>query len=150
MNQQRKQRYLYIKGGAVPVTEEVYQTYWHYEAKEDYFMRQLKRSRRSQDKKTQEFVILPAREVPMEQLSTWHRDRMVSVSDVEDLVLNGVWIEQLLTTLTEEEREIVRQFYILGKTERETCAALGIPRTTFQHREKKLREKLGIMLKKFL
>lgn len=150
MNQQRKQRYLYIKGEAVPVTEEVYQTYWHYEAKEDYFMRQLKRSRFVKDKETLEIVLLPAREIPMEQIATKYRQHMAALNEVEDLVLSGVWLEQLLGILTEEERKIVHEFYIGGKTERAACAALGVARSTFQRRERKLREKLGIMLKKFL
>lgn len=150
MDQKRKQHYLYIDGEAVPVTEKVYQAFWHYECKEDYFMRQLKKARRTRDKKTREVVIVPAREVPMEQHPMWCRHNTVALSDVEDLVLSGVWLEQVLATLTEEEREIVREFYINGKTERAACAALGLPRTTFQYREKKLREKLGILLKSFL
>ena len=35
MSKDKKQRYLYIDGQAVPVTEEVYRAYWHYTAKED-------------------------------------------------------------------------------------------------------------------
>ena len=150
MEQQRKQRYLYIKGEAVPVTEEVYQTFWHYEAKEDYFMRQLKKSRCIQNKETLEVVVVPAREIPMEQTSSKYRQHMAALNEVEDLVLSGVWLEQLLSTLTEEEQQIVREFYIGGKTVREACVALGLPKSTFQRREKKLREKLGILLKNFL
>ena len=71
-------------------------------------------------------------------------------SDVEDLVLSGIWLEQVLNTLTEEERRIVQEFYINGKNEREACAALGLPKTTFRRREQRLREKLGILLKNFL
>ena len=150
MDQKRKQRYLYIDGEPVPVTEKVYQAFWHYEDKEDYFMRQLKAPRRTRDKETLEVVVVPAREVPMEHYPMLSRHNAVAISDVEDLVLSGVWLEQVLATLTEEEREIVREFYINGKTERAACAALGLPRTTFQRREKRLREKLGILLKSFL
>ena len=39
MSPKRKQRYLYIDGKAIPVTEKVYRAFWHYEDKEDYFMR---------------------------------------------------------------------------------------------------------------
>ncbi len=42
MSNERKQRYLYINGQAVPVTEQVYQAYWHYERKEEYFSYDLK------------------------------------------------------------------------------------------------------------
>lgn len=150
MDQKHKQRYIYIDGEAVPVTEQVYQAFWHYECKEDYFMRLLKTARRTRDKETREISVVPAREVPMEQHPVWGSQDTAALSDVEDLVLSGIWLEQVLATLTEEEREIVREFYINGKTERAACAAIGIPRTTFQYREKKLREKLGILLKSFL
>lgn len=69
---------------------------------------------------------------------------------VTEKVYNGIWLEQILETLTEEERGIIREFYINGRTERAACDALGIPRTTFQYREKRLREKTGILLKNFL
>lgn len=52
MSKDKKQRYLYIDGQAVPVTEEVYRAYWHYTAKEDYFTRQLKTERFSADQDT--------------------------------------------------------------------------------------------------
>ena len=64
--------------------------------------------------------------------------------------ISGIWLEQVLDTLTEEERRIVQEFYINGKNEREACAALGLPKTTFRRREQRLREKLGILLKNFL
>ena len=64
--------------------------------------------------------------------------------------VSGIWLEQVLDTLTEEERRIVQEFYINGKNEREACAALGLPKTTFRRREQRLREKLGILLKNFL
>ena len=31
MNTKRKQRYLYIDGEAIPVTEKVYRAFWHYD-----------------------------------------------------------------------------------------------------------------------
>ena len=71
MNEKKKQYYLYINGEAVPVTEKVYKTFWYFEDKEDYFMRQLKIPRRTQDKETCESVVVPAREVPMEEYSVW-------------------------------------------------------------------------------
>lgn len=61
MNAKRKQRYLYIDGEAVPVTEKVYRAFWHYEDKEDYFMRQLKTPRVIRDKKLR--MLLPCRPV---------------------------------------------------------------------------------------
>lgn len=150
MSPKRKQRYLYIDGKAIPVTAKVYHAFWHYEDKEDYFMRQLKTPRNIRDKKTGDAVALPPREVPLDQIPVWRRGSAATLSDMEDLVLSGIWLEQVLGTLTEEEHRIVQEFYIDGKKEREACAALGIPKTTFRRRERRLREKLGILLKNFL
>ena len=58
VNEKKKQYYLYINGEAVPVTEKVYKTFWYFEDKEDYFMRQLKIPRRTQDKETCESVVV--------------------------------------------------------------------------------------------
>ena len=102
MNAKRKQRYLYIDGEAVPVTEKVYRAFWHYEDKEDYFMRQLKTPRVIRDKKTQDVVAVPAREVPLDQIPVWRRGSAAALNDVEALVLSGIWLEQVLGTLTEE------------------------------------------------
>ena len=150
MNEKRKQRYLYINGEAIPVTEKVYRAFWHYEDKEDYFMRLLKTPRQIRDRETQEIIVVPAREIPMDQIPVCLRSHTTAQSDVEELVLSGIWLEQVLDTLTEEERRIVQEFYINGKNEREACAALGLPKTTFRRREQRLREKLGILLKNFL
>ncbi len=110
MNTKRKQRYLYIDGEAIPVTEKVYRAFWHYEDKEDYFMRLLKTPRQIRDKETQEVIVVPAREIPMEQIPVWLRSSTTAQSNVEDLVLSGIWLEQVLDTLTEEERRIAGSF----------------------------------------
>ena len=150
MNKKCKQHYLYIDGKAVPVTEKVYRAFWHYEDKEDYFMRLLKTPRNIRNKENGDVVAVPPREVPLDQIPVWRRGSTATLYDVEDLVLSGIWLEQVLDTLTEEERRIVQEFYINGKNEREACAALGLPKTTFRRREQRLREKLGILLKNFL
>ena len=53
--------YLYIDGQAVPVSEQVYRVYQHYERKEEYFSYDLKR--RSSRKKPQ--LSCPAERIPM-------------------------------------------------------------------------------------
>ncbi len=42
MSDKQEKRYLYINGQAVPVSEQVYQAYHHYERKEEYFTYDLK------------------------------------------------------------------------------------------------------------
>lgn len=150
MDQRHKQRYLYIDGQAVPVSEQVYQVFWHYANKEDYFMRQLKTPRRRMDQKTQTFFVVSSRECSLDEMLAAGQQFVGTEQDIEDLVLSGMWLEDLLMNLTWEEQEIVRQFYIQGKTERAASAALGLPRSTFRRHERRLREKLGKLLKNYL
>lgn len=150
MGKQRKERYLYIDGHPVPVSEEIYQVYWQHADKEDYFMRQLKSARCCRDEHTQTVILMPARESSLDELLSYGQPVAVVPSYVEDLVLSGIWLEELLQTLSEEEQKIVRLFYIEGRTERAASAAMGLPKTTFRRREQRLRKKLGVLLKKFL
>ena len=45
--EERANYYLYIDGQAVPVSEEIYRVYQHYERKEEYFSYDLKRAERN-------------------------------------------------------------------------------------------------------
>lgn len=150
MNEYDKIRYLYIDGQAVPVSEQVYRAFFHYANKEDYFMRLLKAPRRRRDPRTQAVILVPARECSLDELLEAGKQFTSTVSDVEELVLSGIWLEELLETLTEEEQEIVKQFYIQGKSERAAASALGLSKTTFRRHEQRLRAKLGTLLKKYL
>ena len=70
----------------------------------------------------------------------------VYLADVEEVIVN----EPDDRYLTDEEKKIVIEFYINGRTEREMSGILGIPKTSFRRRESRLRKKLGILLKDFL
>lgn len=150
MNEHDKIRYLYIDGKAVSVSEQVYRAFYHYANKEDYFMRQLKAPRHRWDQHKQAVIFIPARECSLDELLETGKQFTSAVSDVEDLVLSGIWLEELLGTLTEEEQEIVKQFYIQEKSERAAASALGLSKTTFRRHEQRLRAKLGVLLKKYL
>lgn len=56
--------YLYIDGQAVPVSEQVYRVYQHYERKEEYFSYDLKTEKFQKDTA----IFLPSREDSYERL----------------------------------------------------------------------------------
>lgn len=67
MSKKREERanyYLYINGQAVPVSEQVYRVYQHYERKEEYFSYDLKTEKFQKDTAT----FLPSREDSFERL----------------------------------------------------------------------------------
>ena len=68
MDHTYKKYYLYIDGQAVPVSEQVYRTYHHYERKEEYFTYDLKTEKFSCDQEAQTTAFAPSREDSYERL----------------------------------------------------------------------------------
>ena len=126
--EERANYYLYIDGQAVPVSEEIYRVYQHYERKEEYFSYDLKREKFQ--KETASF--LPSREDSYERLLEKDRQFAASGQSVEKMVVSSVWLEEILSLLTDEERQIIEQLYIFGHTEREACSAMNLVLSTFQ------------------
>ena len=146
MNDKQEKRYLYIDGQKVPVSEQVYKTYWGYTEKERYFMGKPKQETFVYDPEEQIATLLPSREDSYERLLETDQQFAADDSPVEEQAVSSIWLDGLMRDLSEEEREIIRQLYFLDKSEREACAALHLARTTFQRRKMALLEKLRILL----
>lgn len=142
MSNERKQRYLYIDGQAVPVSEQVYHAYWHYTAKEDYFTRQLKAERFSTDQDAQTADFTPSREDSLDRLLAMDKQFAAQDTPVEEQAVSSLWMKERLEGLTEEERQIVYQLYFLERSERQACAAMNLVLSTFQRRKRALLDKL--------
>ena len=61
---------------------------------------------------------------------------------VEEQAVSSLWMEELFSTLSKEEQQILYQLYFLEKSEREVCAAMNLVLSTFQRRKRVLFEKL--------
>lgn len=142
MSSERKQRYLYIDGQAVPVSEQVYRVYQHYERKEEYFSYDLKVEKFQ--KETASF--LPSREDSYERLLEQDRQFAASAQPVEEQAISSVWLEGLLECLSEDERIILHKLYFEDKSERIVSMELGISKTALHQRKVKLLQKLKIFL----
>lgn len=138
MSDERKQRYLYINGQAVPVTEQVYQAYWHYERKEKYFSYDLKTEKFQ--KETASFI--PSREDSYEHLLEQDKQFAASDRSVEEQAVSSVWLEELLQYLSTDERAILHKLYFEEKSERIVSTELGISKTALHQRKVKLLQKL--------
>ena len=95
MSNERKLRYLYIDGQAVPVSEQVYRVYQHYERKEEYFSYDLKVEKFQ--KATASF--LPSREDSYERLLEQDRQFAASAHPVEEQAVSSVWLERKVKLL---------------------------------------------------
>ena len=129
--------YLYIDGQAVPVSEQVYRVYQHYERKEDF----------SYDLKTEKFqketaTFLPSREDSYERLLEKDKQFAASGQPVEEQAVSSVWLEELLQHLSSDERIILHKLYFEDKSERIVSMELGISKTALHQRKVKLLQKL--------
>lgn len=146
MDHTHKKYYLYIDGQAVPVSEQVYRTYHHYERKEEYFTYDLKTEKFSCDQEAQTTAFAPSREDSYERLLEVSRQFASADPSTEEEAVSSLWLENLMRALSPEEREIIRQLYILDRTEREASATLRLALSTFHRRKKALLEKLRNLL----
>ena len=146
MDHTHKKYYLYIDGQAVPVSEQVYRTYHHYERKEEYFTYDLKTEKFSCDQEAQTTAFAPSREDSYERLLEANRQFASADPSPEEEAVSSLWLENLMRALSPEEREIIRQLYILDRTEREASATLRLALSTFHRRKKALLEKLRNLL----
>lgn len=136
--EERVNYYLYIDGQAVPVSEQVYRAYRHYERKEEYFSYDLKTEKFQKETAT----FLPSREDSYERLLEKDRQFAASGVSVEEQAVSSVWLAALLQRLSEDEKEILYKIYFEEKSERIVSAEMGISKTALHQRKVKLLQKL--------
>ena len=114
-----KQRYLYVEGQKIPVSEELHQVYYHFARKERYFSEDLKREKLLYDTEQQIAVLLPSREDSYERLL--EQDRQFSdpnAATPEDDAVKADLLDRLaraLHTISDDERNIIRELFYLEK-----------------------------------
>jgi DNA-directed RNA polymerase specialized sigma subunit len=140
--EERANYYLNIDGQAVPVSEQIYRVYQHYERKEEYFSYDLKTEKFQ--KETASF--LPSREDSYERLLEKDRQFAASGQSVEEQAVSSVWLEELVQCLSADERIILHKLYFEDKSERIASMELGISKTALHQRKVKLLQKLKIFL----
>ena len=141
MSKNREERanyYLYIDGQAVPVSEQVYRAYRHYERKEEYFSYDLKTEKFQKETAT----FLPSKEDSYERLLEKVRQFAASGVSVEEQAVASVWLAALLQLLSDDEKEILYKIYFEEKSERIVSAEMGISKTALHQRKVKLLQKL--------
>ena len=146
MGKEQKKYYLYIDGQAVPVSEQVFRASRHHGRKEEYFTYDLKTEKFSCNQETQTARFTPSREDSYERLLGAGHQFATGGPTPEEEAISSLWLKELMRSLSPEEREIIRQLYILDRTEREASATLRLALSTFHRRKKALLEKLRNLL----
>lgn len=146
MRKGKNDYHLYINGQAVPVSEEVYRTYKHFERKEEYFTCDLKAEKFS--RKTSSF--LPSREDSYERLLEANQQfviQEVSVQDQLEKLLDAEMVKKALSFLNPEERELISLLFYQEKTEQEVGGLLHISQQAVNKRKQAVLIKLRKLLK---
>ncbi len=146
-----KDRYLYIDGKPVRVTEEVYREYYRGEDRERYFMGKLKKGHTRTNPATEEEEYVPCREQSYEQLLERDRQFPAAGDPVEDIVERAALVGKLqavLKELSEEEMQLIEELFYLERTEREAAGRFAVSQNTIHYRKKKVLEKLKGLMEK--
>lgn len=139
---------IYINGQAIPVSEEVYQVYKHFERKEEYFTCDLKAEKFS--RKTSSF--LPSREDSYERLLEANQQfviQEVSVQDQLEKLLDAEMVKKALSFLNPEEKDLINLLFYQEKTEQEVGILLHISQQAVNKRKQTVLIKLRKLLKEF-
>ena len=137
---------VYINVQAVPVSEEVYRVYKHFERKEEYFTYDLKAEKFS--RKTASF--LPSREDSYERLLEANQQfviQEVSVQVQVEKLLDAEMVKKALSFLNPEERELINLLFYQEKTEQEVGILLHISQQAVNKRKQAVLIKLRKLLK---
>ena len=151
MSKNREERanyYLYIDGQTVPVSEQVYRVYQHYERKEEYFSYDLKVEKFQ--KETASF--LPSREDSYERLLEQDKQFASPGKSVEQLAAEHLEAEQVrfcLSKLSEDERDLILLLFYQERTEQEVGNMLHISQQSVNKRKQTLLLKLRKIFEEF-
>ena len=140
--------YLYIDGQAVPVSEEIYRVYQHYERKEEYFSYDLKTEKFQKETAT----FLPSREDSYERLLDKDKQFAAPGKSVEQIASEHLEVEQIrfcLAQLTEEERKLISLLFYQERTEQEVGNILNISHQAVNKRKQALLLKLRKIFEEF-
>lgn len=137
---EKKEYRIKVQGQLVPVTEEVYLTYY----------RMKRRELHLEEKDTAHGVFYYS------TLDTEETNGEDAIPDrnspcVEDMVMDKLIAEKLhqcLTQLTKEEQELIFTLFFQNKSEHQLAAETGIPRMTLHDRKVKILRTLKKLMEK--
>ena len=149
MKNQNSQHFLTDgEGHRIPVSEKVYTAYWRYTNKEDYFMRLLKEERFLYDPERQIAEFVPSREDSFERLLEEGEEFACEQKPVEEQVVSALLVQKIMENMTDDERDIVYQTFVLGKSDQEASESLGVLKDTYKSRRQTMLSKYGELFKK--
>lgn len=137
---EKKEYKIRVQGQLVPVSEEVYLTYYRMKRRELHLV----------EKDAKHGVFLYS---AMDTENTNGEDAIPDLISprVEDMVMDALIAEKLrqsLAQLTREERELIDALFFQNKSEHQVAAETGIPRMTIHDRKVKILRILKKLIEK--
>ena len=132
-----KEYYLYVKGKAIPVSEEVYKAYWKITEHEKYLQR-----------KDWKYDVIPFSAMDYDEHFVDNiTDERIDIEKIVEVKMQIEELNKALATLTKKERELIEAIFYkeeslraIGKKEKVSYQAIGKRRDKILEKLRKLLE----------
>ena len=127
---EKKEYQIIIQGQVVPVSEEIYLTYYRMKRRELYL-----------EEKDAKHGVFHYSALDTDKTNGEDAIPDLTSACVEDTVIDKLLVEKLhqcLGQLTQEEQELIFTLFFQNKSEHQLAAEIGIPRMTIHNRKKRI------------
>lgn len=144
---EKKEYYIYINGAPYAVNREIYEYITKSDRKIKYAEEDRKQERYFIDCENERISVKPSREDSLDRLMELGMDFPDSTIDLYESVTQKIMLEQALSKLDDEERNLIIQLFYFDRTEREVAAEIGVSQVYVHKLKEKILCKLYELLK---
>jgi len=144
---ENKEYYIYINGASYAVNREIYEYITKSDRKIKYAEEDRKQERYFIDYENERISVKPSREDSLDRLMELGMDFPDNTIDLYESVTQKIMLEQALSKLDDEERNLIIQLFYFDRTEREVAAEIGVSQAYVHKLKEKILCKLYELLK---
>lgn len=144
---ENKEYYIYINGVPYAVNREIYEYITKSDRKIKYAEEDRKQERYFIDYENERISVKSSREDSLDRLMELGMDFPDKTIDLYESVTQKIMLEQALSKLDDEERNLIIQLFYFDRTEREVAAEIGVSQAYVHKLKEKILCKLYELLK---
>ena len=144
---ENKEYYIYINGAPYAVNREIYEYITKSDRKIKYAEEDRKQERYFIDYENERISVKSSREDSLDRLMELGMDFPDNTIDLYESVTQKIMLEQALSKLDDEERNLIIQLFYFDRTEREVAAEIGVSQAYVHKLKEKILCKLYELLK---
>lgn len=144
---ENKEYYIYINGVPYAVNRDIYEYITKSDRKIKYAEEDRKQERYFIDYENERISVKPSREDSLDRLMELGMDFSDNTIDLYESVTQKIMLEQALSKLDDEERNLIIQLFYFDRTEREVAAEIGVSQAYVHKLKEKILCKLYELLK---